>query len=151
MTLKVDEEVWVAARDAAGWREVLRALLDANAVDHHAVRDFDESVTLLEARRELMALFATSPNVDRVLIRINGEDVGVAPRDKAGKDPGVAGTDAAPAGLGASDGATLPGDSSEYRLVQFRCHSCGRLFQCSYFDERFVPECVGHGRAVLQR
>jgi hypothetical protein len=53
-------------------------------------------------------------------------------------------------GPGDADHLTLPGGSSRYRLIRFRCPGCERRVVRSFYDDRYRPTCPRHGEMVLQ-
>jgi len=116
-----------------------RRLLADDERSHQAVVDAPE-VAVTEVRDQLRLHFDEHPEQDAILLRINGQDIGVALRITVMAAVGDAGDD----GPGSSDGASLPGDPAEFQLIVFRCVHCRRTFFRSYFDLRTNPAC--HGR-----
>lgn len=136
----------------AHWREQFAGLLDPQAAhsDHVLTVDRDENRPGL--RRKLRAVYHQHPDVDGVLVRIDGLDVGIATRATADREAGTAGDQVPGVDLGSGDGATLLGLLGEFRAITFVCPNAGCTvsFLKSFYDEREVPSCPKHGRAVVQ-
>jgi hypothetical protein len=83
--------------------------------------------------------FADRPDLDTLEIRsADGEHIGFVTRDQISKPDRTAGE-----GLGDSQGATLPGESTGYRVVWFRCkrHHPAIWVPMAYYDQRYPPRC----------
>jgi hypothetical protein len=70
----------------------------------------------VEAAEALEALLMQQPAVDRVLIALDGRPVGTTSRAHLAR--------LADTIRGDADGASLPGESTRYRLFHFRCPAC---------------------------
>lgn len=137
----------------AVWRRRYGKLLFADLTGAQLIVDVEPGLDKSEMRERLREEFDANPRVGRLLVRIDGVDVGTADRAEAGRDPGHAG--AADAGFdpGAGDGATLPGHPAQFRAVWFRCRdrACPEVALRSFHDERLVPECPDrHGAMELR-
>jgi hypothetical protein len=113
-----------------------RFLGDAVA-DHDAILDVTLADRADQVSSRLVELFK-DPSVTAVLIRLDGQRVGVSTRDKVDGAAGVAGGE-----LGGGDRAGLPGRSTRYRVIKFECRGCPAKAFRSYYDERDIPRCHG--------
>ena len=131
---------------------IFRAFVDRAATHYDAVVDVPVNANRAEVRRRLVAGFDESPRIAAVMIRFNGQDVGIATREKVGRVAGIAGDGPAPLDPGSSDGATLPGLPGEFRPVVFDCvqSSCPVTLIDTFYDDRRIPECSGHGPMRLR-
>lgn len=145
--------------------EVVRARAAlARLIDPAATR-FDDEVEIAsddradEVSLRLGILFDERPEVKALLIRLGGREVGVATLARLRAAKGKAHTPMSPAGpvaeVSMADRASLPGSSSQYRLVHFGCAypDCQATEVRSFYDARTVPVCptAGHGRMELRR
>lgn len=121
---------------AEGLRMRYGRLLTDDELGHQAAIDTVDAA-VAEVRERLRLHFVENPDHDAVLLLIDGQVVGVAPRTRVMEVVG----DAADDGPGSGDGATLPGDPAEFQLIAFRCTQCGEHFFTSYFDLRTNPVC----------
>lgn len=136
----------------AGWREQFEGLFDPHARRHAHVLDIEPDENRAGLRRQLREIYDQRPDVDGILVRIEGRDVGTATRGTADRDAGTAGEQAPGLDPGSSDGATLPGLPGEYRPVVFTCADaqCTVTLLASFYDVRRVPSCSAHGRMEVQ-
>jgi hypothetical protein len=126
---------------------MFKPVLDFSAVEYEDALDVPPTTRLPELRRRLRSRYRERPDVDRVMVRVGGHDIGVATRAGAEKDLGHLGTESsASVGPGSGDGATLPGLPGEFRAVHYKCgdQDCDRTALRSFFDERDIPECAAH-------
>lgn len=134
----------------AAWRRRFGGLLDPLATDPQRTEEVNPQLDKADLRNHLRVLFKGHPHVDRVLVRVQGHDVGIATRVNTDRDPGDAGVSESPFDPGSSDGATLPGYSSQFEPVRFDCaeQACGEKALRSFYDDRFLPTCPQHGGAM---
>jgi hypothetical protein len=134
----------------AAWRRRFGGLLDPLAGDPQRTEEVDSQLDKAGLRNHLRILFKSHPHVDRVLVRVQGHDVGIATRTNADRDPGHAGVSKSPFDPGSSDGATLPGHPSQFEPVRFTCseQGCGKTALRSFYDDRYLPPCPQHGGAM---
>jgi hypothetical protein len=139
--------------EAAKLRQRYFQLIDTSAVEAQRAEEVDGTLDSSELRRSLAAIFAHETSVEEIMLRIRGHDIGVATRARVGRDLGHAGTTDAPFDPGSSEGATLPGAPSQFRVLQFRCAKagCDDVWLRSFYDSRDLPVCAAHGRTVLAR
>lgn len=99
-----------------------------------------------EGAAMLEDLFATYGELERVLLSVGGTAVGVCTREFL-RELGAE----VYRGVGDGDGATLPGESTRYRLLTFGCAVCPHLTFRVHIDERDIPQCPdGHGALTLR-
>lgn len=141
------QEVGLTDDQVARWRMRYASLLASAGVDAKLTEDVTQDEDQADVRRRLSLVFADRPDVERIRLRVNGREIGVATRAKVMRDPGHAGATDTPFDPGAGDGATLPGHPSQFRAVSFACESAGcRAGELrSFYDERYVPQCPRHG------
>lgn len=77
---------------------------------------------------------------ERVVLRLDGQDVGISDAARLRRAQGVAG--GADTDAGAADRAGLLGRSTRFRVVGFVCGGCGGTAVRSYYDDRFLPTCA---------
>ncbi|MFC4052447.1 hypothetical protein ACFOY4_22405 [Actinomadura syzygii] len=55
--------------------------------------------------------------------------------------------------VGDADRASQPGESTQYRLLRFRCPHCDHQVFRTFYDERAMPVCANpeHGSMVLRK
>ena len=130
----------------AEWRERYGNLLDADLDRFEVAETVEEAPDRAAMRKQLRELFDRHPGVDRILIIIDKERAGVAARTQADRDAGSAGDGESSLNLGASDGATLPGLSGQFRLITFACprSGCPEKVLRSFYDNRRIPACSRH-------
>ena len=118
-------------------------LVDPGATGEPPVRlelgpDTDAEV----AARVLTELFDTDLGTDGVVLVVGGEEIGQCTRDRLrelSRPAGSRGT------FGDGDGASLPGRSTKYTLLRFRCTHCTDEARVLFLDDD-GPECRnGHG------
>ncbi|GAA0625134.1 hypothetical protein GCM10010174_50540 [Kutzneria viridogrisea] len=91
----------------------------------------------------LLDLFRAEPGLDRVALAVDGQVIGTVTRDRlldlaARVEEGTR-------SAGDGDGATLPGRSTGYVLLRFRCASCPAEVRLLFLDDS-PPRCPeGHG------
>lgn len=138
----------------AGWKARFDGLLDPHATGSDQVLDVKADDNRAGLRRRLRREFAQQTHVKRILVRIEGHEIGIATRATADRRAGTAGDQAPGVDPGSSDGATLPGLPGEYRPIRFTCPdtNCTETLSASvlasFYDEREVPSCPKHGKAV---
>ncbi|MEU1407894.1 hypothetical protein ABZ471_37185 [Streptomyces sp. NPDC005728] len=97
--------------------------------------------TVTDAARILETVYRAEPALDRVDIVLGNTTIGVATRDhlnRLGLTPVRA--------LGDGDAATLPGESTRYVVLRFRCTTCSTTVRRLHLDPREPPACPrGHG------
>ncbi|NGY65329.1 hypothetical protein G7043_41190 [Lentzea sp. NEAU-D13] len=117
-----------------------RSWLDSSAEGTAPLRIVTSATGDLEVvAAELKRSFDADPAVQRIELVVDGNRLGMVTRTRLREllskfersDPG------------AGDGATLPGRSSQYTVLTYRCGTCGVTAKLLFVDE--VPECVGHG------
>jgi hypothetical protein len=144
------QEVSVTDDQIAAWRRRFAGLLDPSASDPQRTEEVDSRLDKADLRNHLRVLFESNPHIDRVLVRVQGHDIGIAARARADRDPGHAGVSEPPFDPGSSDGATLPGHASQFEPVRFTCteQGCGEKALRSFYDDRYLPACPQHGEAM---
>ncbi|MFI9328748.1 hypothetical protein ACIGZJ_14520 [Kitasatospora sp. NPDC052868] len=105
-----------------------------------------------EVRSRLELMFRTRPGLTAVVIRLDGQDIGIATPSRLVATAGTAGDQPE---FGGSDRATLPGLSQQFKAIRFVCAvpACDRSSILSYYDPRALPVCdvAGHGTMGLRR
>lgn len=94
-----------------------------------------------EVAEALDAMFAAEPALTYATLEIGGQVLGVTSRDVLTRLR----EQVAPRGdPGAGDGATLPGHSTGYVVLRFRCPNCAEERRLLFVDD--TPICpAGHG------
>lgn len=109
--------------------------------------EVDPALGTDEVADELSRLFRADARLDRVLLRYEGERVAVATRALVCETgPATAG-----AGFATAERSVLPGRSTRYRLLRFRCAdgTCGTASYASFYDDRVLPVCASHGEMTF--
>jgi hypothetical protein len=101
-----------------------------------------------QVRGQLRGIFGTDSALAYVMFRVNERDVGVTILARACGAPIGGGGH-----LSCGDRASLPGRSTQYRIIWLVCAKCGTRVAWLFYDERDIPLCVNspHGRLELQR
>lgn len=137
---------------AALAKRLYARLIDPGVTDFDSKLELpDTSTNAGELSDLLKNRFRESPAPRAIMIRVGGSDVGVSTPTKVYGADGYAGPD--PGGLGSAERAELPGRSTQYRVIVFRCNKCRENSYFSYYDPRRIPDCPvkGHGTMKLQR
>lgn len=132
---------------ADAWRSRFKTVLDPHGVEHEEALDVPPETGLAKLRRRLQSWYREHAGVDRVMVRVNGLEIGVATRALVMRDRGHLGDDpSAAVGPGSSDGASLPGFPAEFRAIRYECgeQACDQAMLRIFYDERDVPECAAH-------
>jgi hypothetical protein len=98
--------------------------------------------TPVEVAAEILdELYRDDPRLDLVRVRVGGMLAAVTSRQRI--DALLPGTER---GVGTGDGATLPGESTRYRLIRLRCPVCAAEVLRLHVDPQAPPTCpAGHG------
>jgi hypothetical protein len=122
-----------------------RILLDSGTEAGPVLATAPASASPGEVAEALEAMFAAEPDLTRVTLEIGDQVLGSTSRDvlarlrERAQDGGRGVTDP-----GAGDGATLPGHSTGYVVLRFRCPSCDAERRLLFVDD--TPTCPrGHG------
>jgi len=92
-------------------------------------------------------LFAGDSDTATVAVVVGGDFVGVSSRARL-----QALGSAVIRSMGDGAGATLPGSSLRYRILRFRCVTCGAQIRRIHVDARAMPTCPnGHGPMELEQ
>ena len=123
------------------WR--FGVLVDPASTGELPVRlELDPGTDAEVAANVLTDLFDAEPATDGVLLVVAGEEIGRCTRDRLrelGRPTDSRGV------FGDGDGASLPGRSTKYRLLRFRCTRCRDEARLLFLDGA-SPECRnGHG------
>lgn len=112
----------------------------------HATATFSDVQSVLEK------YFRTPGAAYAVTVVAAGEQLGVVSRKSLGKPGMTAGDPGARYEVGDGDRLTLPGFSTRYRLLQFRCRQCAAQTTWIHCDTRGLPACQqGHRDWEFQR
>jgi len=104
--------------------------------------DLQDGLDVAEVAEILEALFIAETALDRVALVIGGRTVGVSSRRHIAQPP--------LRGVGNSDGATLPGYSTQFEILRFRCPRCQSVVLRLQVDPREMLSCPqGHGPLEL--
>ncbi|MGW1618578.1 hypothetical protein [Streptomyces sp. NPDC002172] len=97
--------------------------------------------TVTDAAQILETAYRAEPTLDCLDIVLGDTTLGVTTRDhlnRLGLTPVRA--------LGDGDAATLPGESTRYVVLRFRCTTCSTTVRRLHLDPRELPACPrGHG------
>jgi hypothetical protein len=97
-----------------------------------------------EVAEALDTMFAAEPALTRVTLEVGDQVVGVTSRDVLARLRARAKDAGRGADPGAGDGATLPGHSTNYVVLRFRCPVCAGERRLLFVDD--IPTCpAGHG------
>lgn len=133
-------------------RTLFSRLIDSGVQDAHEQMDVTAEQRLDEVRALLAERFRLRPTLSGILLRVDGQGIGVATRRLVLAEPGTAGEQPP---LGVADHASLPGVSQQFIAVRFVCSApgCGSTVLRSFYDERAIPVCgiAAHGALVVQR
>ncbi|MFI1222115.1 MULTISPECIES: hypothetical protein [unclassified Streptomyces] len=101
-----------------------------------------------QAAAVLSAVMAAYPALDRVVVTLGGEPIGSADRTRLAALPGSG----VSRDMGAADHASLPGRSTRYELLRFRCsrQDCAHTVLRVHVDEDDLPSCPAHGLMELE-
>ena len=112
------------------------------APDLVAVRD---TATFNDVQSQLEKYFSTPGAADAVTLVAAGERLGVVSRKSLGPPGMTAGADSGSAyELGGGERLVLPGLSTHYKLLRFRCGQCSAEAFAIHYDTRNLPACE-HG------
>ncbi|AVH55325.1 MULTISPECIES: hypothetical protein [Streptomyces] len=114
-------------------------LIDPTLTTYDASLDLAADDRAEDVAERLAEHFRRHPR-ERVVLRLDGADVGISDAARLRRAQGVAG--GADADVGAADRAGLLGRSTRFRAVGFVCGGCGRTAVLSYYDDRFLPTCA---------
>jgi hypothetical protein len=119
-------------------------LLDESADGARSpILELPEGSTVVDAGDALEALFAADRDTPAAVIKIGDDVVGVSSRARL-----VELGSSLLRSVGDGDGATLPGASLRYRILYFRCPTCGARVRRIHVDPRTPPECPNHHGAM---
>ena len=105
------------------------------------VVDLPADCSVADAAAALEAVFADDTTATTVVLVVGDHTVGVSSRDRLINVGSVV-----LRSPGDGDGATLPGASLRYRILRFRCGTCGAGVRRIHVDPRSAPQCPrGHG------
>jgi hypothetical protein len=129
-------------------REDYGILLDAEATDAGMpVLELPADCPVSDAADALEAVFANDAQATAAAVMIGDEFVGVSSRSRL-----VTLGSAVLRSMGAGAGATLPGASLRYRILRFRCSTCGAQARRIHIDARTLPACPNsHGPMELEQ
>jgi hypothetical protein len=82
--------------------------------------------------------FAAPSRPNSIMIKVAGQDIGVSTPASVKAAAGSAGP---VSDFGAAERSELPGRSSRYRVITFRCRKCHLESYHSYYDPRNIPQC----------
>jgi hypothetical protein len=144
----------MAAGEVARLREELGAVLfDPDASATPELVAVPVTATLNDAQNRLEKYFRTLGAADAVTLVVAGERLGVVSRKSLGPpgmtvgDPGTASYE-----VGSGERLALPGLSTRYKLLKFRCRQCSAETFGMHYDTRGLSTCVrGHRKWELQR
>jgi hypothetical protein len=126
-------------------RSRYRKYLDTKPLGAYGRFELDELLPLDTFRDRARARLENEPDVDGLEVIYLGESVGFTTRGKLAAPDATAG-----AGFGDSQGATLPGESTGYRVVWFRCVQHRIWVPASCYDPRRPPECPRGSSDVME-
>jgi hypothetical protein len=131
-------------------RAIYALLVDPLATTYQGVHAEPAELAVADLRRRLRAAFAADSAVPNLLLVVAGVEIGITSPERC-REVGYAGSADGPE-AGGADRATLPGLSTRYRVVEFRClPPCQRSAVAAFYDERLVPRCAEHGPMELVR
>lgn len=117
-------------------------LLDPAAPAATTRLDLPAGTGPVEAAEALEALLVQQPTITQLLIAVDGQPVGTTSRAHLARLSDTI--------RGDGDGASLPGESTHWRLFHFQCATCGADDWLIQFDGT-TPSCPrGHGPMVVQ-
>jgi hypothetical protein len=119
-------------------KERYRALLVQSSDDRSAPVDVSDLPRADAFRTRMRSHFQAQPELKILEVRIGSEVIGYVTHEKIFEPAMTAG-----AGSGDSQGATLPGESTGYRVVWFTCrkHQPTIWIPMAYYDPRYPPSC----------
>lgn len=122
-------------------------LLDGSTADDDLpVLELSGDCSATNAAAALESFFVDDTTADRVVVSLGGQAIGVSSRDHLRRLGS-----AVLRSIGEADGATLPGESLQYRILRFRCPICGAALRRIHIDRRAMPLCPnGHGPLELE-
>lgn len=111
------------------------------------------TATFNDVQNRLEKYFRTPGAANAVTLVAAGERLGIVSRKSLGP-PGMTAGDPSTAAYGVGDGErlALPGLSTRYKLLKFRCRQCSAEAFGMHYDTRGLPACgQGHREWELQR
>jgi hypothetical protein len=103
------------------------------------------TATLNDVQNRLESYFGTPGAADAVRLVAAGEFLGVVSRRSLGPLGMTAGDSGSPYEIGGGERLALPGFSTRYRLLRFRCRQCAAEAFWMHYDTRGLPVCgKGH-------
>jgi hypothetical protein len=122
-------------------------LLDGSTADDDLpVLDLPPDCLATEAAAALESFFVDDTSATRVIVSMGEHVAGISSREHLQRIGS-----AVLRSIGEGDGATLPGESLQYRILRFRCSVCGAERRRIHLDRRSMPLCPnGHGPLDLQ-
>ncbi|MFZ3493202.1 hypothetical protein ACODT5_08210 [Streptomyces sp. 5.8] len=122
-------------------------LVDPRAGSEGAPRlELPAGTSLDDAAAALGRLLAGDERLDRVVLVVGGEETGATSRSYARVVLGSTSR-----GPGDEARAAVPGESTRFSVIAFRCDACGSRAYTAFYDDRYRPVCrVGdHGSMEL--
>lgn len=139
-------------QDVGSARDLFSRLIDPGVQSGGKQLDVTAEQRLDQVRALLVAEFQTHSALTGIVLRVGGQEIGVATRRLVLTEPGTAGEQSP---LGSADHASLPSSSQRFVAVRFVCTAsgCGSTVLRSYYDERAIPMCgiEAHGALGIQR
>ncbi|WP_405706378.1 hypothetical protein OG264_04120 [Streptomyces xanthophaeus] len=112
-------------------------LVDPRAESEGAPRlELPAGTSLDDAAEALGRVLAAHELLDRVLLVVGDEEAGATSRSYARIVLGIT-----PRGPGDEARATVPGESTRFSVIAFRCASCGSRAYTAFYDDRYRPVC----------
>ena len=124
-------------------------LMDPGAVGEGApCLSLPAGTSLNDAAEALRRLLTAEGRLDRVRLIVGGDDVGATSSAYVRAILGMQ----KDRGPGDEVRAALPGESTRFSVIAFRCVTCGSRAYTAFYDDRYRPLCRtdGHGPMVLR-
>jgi hypothetical protein len=137
------------ARDSVGThidrlKRDLAVLLDPDAPAAAEQLSVTDVYTVNDVEIRLRDYFGKHDACDAVTLLLNAELLGVATRKRLELSGRTAADPAIGAEVGAGERGTLPGVSTRYKLLRFRCKRCQAEAHRIHYDARELPTCGEH-------
>jgi hypothetical protein len=122
----------------------LAVLLDPDAPAAAEQLSVTDVYTVTDVEIRLRDYFGKHDACDAVTLLLGAEVLGVATRKRLELSSGTAADPAIGAEVGGGERSMLPGVSTRYKLLRFRCRRCQAEAHRIYYDARELPTCGKH-------
>ena len=128
----------------------LQVLVDGNLAVVAESIDVSGASTVDQVQYRLGVYFAAEGAPAAVTVMVGDISAGVVTRESLDRASRTAGEPSVTYQMSAGERLQIPGESAQYRLLEFACPRCSKQAFRIYYDERTRPICAAHGQMELQ-